>query len=61
MSPFEITIIVALVVFVVIDFFVYRYLHKLVISHNSLLLFHHYYLNGKDTDYKMKLNRFPED
>lgn len=60
MSPFEIILIVALGVFVAIDFFMYRYLHKMMTAHNALLLFHHYYLNKQSTDYKVELNKFPD-
>jgi hypothetical protein len=48
---FEVVVLGALVLYLIVDFFTYKKLEFLLMNHNVLLLYHIHFLRGKYEDY----------
>ena len=47
----DLLVIAAVAILVFVDYFTYKHLKDLVHAHNSLMLYHHYFLHSKYEDY----------
>lgn len=51
MTLVEILLVSAVVILLVVDYLAYNFVRGLLIAHNSLLLYHHHFLQSKHKDY----------